>query len=244
MTVISYGQQPMFEKVTSEICDTLSKIEKPLEKLSYEESRNIIRTILIKNYSDWVNKLSEFKTNSGKKETAEYDFDQYFQHVLQMDCQNFRIIDKKLNTYLSEDKNLRQLYLRTKEFIIGLEDMSRNDDLKQFLSDSLKNENIDNFLNAIKIEIAKCKRTTSLSITLLYIDGYTFRVIYFDYLSDEPEFQIDVVFKDDLDLQIDNLNIENKTQLMIELKEIIEFNKKAKSENIKLPPPPPVPNKN
>lgn len=241
MTAISYGQQPVIEKVTSEICDTLSKIEKPLEELSYEESRNIIRTVLIKNHSDWVSELSEFKKKSGKTKMAEYDFDQYFQHVLQMDCQDFRIIDKKLDNYLSDKENLRPLHLRTKEFVIALEDQNMNQGLKQYLSDSLKNKNIDSLLNTSKAEIVKCKRTTTLSIILVYDNGYTFRVRYFDYLSDEPEFQIDVIFKDDSDFQIDNLIIKDKNQLMIELKERLEFNKKVESGKIELPPPPPPP---
>lgn len=240
-TAISYGQQPIIEKVTSEICDTLSRVEKPLEELSYEESRNIIRTVLIKNYSAWVSELSEFKKKSGKTNTAEYDFDQYFQHVLQMDCQDFRIVDKKLDTYLSDKGNLRPLHLRTKEFVIALEDNIKNQDLKQFLSDSLKNENLTNLLNASKAEIVKYKRKTTLSIILVYDNGYTFRVRYFDYLSDEPEFQIDVIYKDDSDCQIDNLIIKDKTQLMIELKERLEFNKKVESGEIELPPPPPPP---
>ncbi len=246
MTVISYGQQPVIEKVTTEICDTLSKIEKPLKELSYEESRNIIRSVLVKNYSDWVNELSEFKKKSGKTNTAEYDFDQYFQHLLQLDCQDFRIVDKKLDTYLSDKEKLRPLHLRTKEFVILLEDQSRNQDLKQFLSDSLNNENIDSLLNKSKAEIVKCKRVTTLSIILLHDNGYSFRVRYFDYLSDEPEFQIDIIFKDNLDLEIDNLIIKDKAQLMIELKERIEFNKKVDNGEVKLPhpPPPPAPKKN
>ena len=245
-TVISYGQQPVIEKVTSEICDTLSRVEKPLEELSYEESRNIIRTVLIKNYSAWVSELSEFKKKSGKTNKDEYDFDQYFQHVLQMDCQDFRIVDKILDTYLSDKENLRPLHLRTKEFVIALEDHIKNQDLKQFLSDSLKNENLTNLLNASKAEIVKCKRTTTLSIILVYDNGYTFRVRYFDYLSDKPEFQIDVIYKDDSDYQIDNLIIKDKTQLMIELKESLEFNKKIESGEIELTPPPPpqAPKKN
>ena len=241
MTVVAYGQQPVVEKVTTEICDTLSKIEKPLEELSYEESRNVIRSVLIKNYSDWVSELSEFKKMSGKTNTAEYDFDQYFQHVLQLDCQEFRIIDKKLDTYLSDKEKLRPLHLRTKKFVIALEDQNKNKDLKQYLSDSLKNADIDSLLNTSKAEIAKCKRTTTLSIILVYDNGYTFRVRYFDYLSDEPEFQIDVIFKDDSNFQIDNLIIKDKAQLMIELKERIEFNKKVESGEVELPPPPPPP---
>ncbi len=238
MTAISYGQQPIIKKVTSEICDTLSKIEKPLGELSYEESRNIIKTVLIKNYSDWVSELSDFKKKTGKTNTAEYDFDKYFQHVLQMDCQNFRILDKKLDTYLSDKKKLRPLHLKAKEFIIALEDQFKNNDLRQFLSDNLKSKNIDDLLNTSKIEIAKCKRTTTLSVILVYVNGYTFRVRYFDYLSDEPEFQIDLVFKDNLDLKIDNLIIKDKTQLMIESKKRIEFNKKIENGEIALPPPP------
>lgn len=245
MTAISYGQQPVIEKVTSEICDTLSRVEKPLEDLSYEESKNIIKTVLIKNYSAWVGELSEFKKKSGKTNTAEYDFNQYFQHILQMDCKDFRIVDKKLDTYLSDKENLRPLHLRTKEFVIALEDQSKNLDLKQFLSDSLKNENITSLLNTSKSEIVKCKRTTSLSIILVYDNGYTFRVRYFDYLSDEPEFQIDVIYKDDSDFQIDNLIIKDKTQLIIELKERLEFNKKVERGKIELPPPcPPAQKKN
>ena len=246
MTAISYGQMPVIEKVTSEICDTLSKIEKPLEELSYEESKNIIRTVLIKNYSDWLTELSEFRKKTGKTNTAEYDFDQYFHHVLQMDCQSFRIIDKKLDTYLFDMENLRPLYLRTKEFIIALEDQFKDIDLKQFLCDSLNNENLSGLLNRSRIEVTKCKRTTTLSIILVFVDDYTFRARYFDYLTDEPEFQIDLIFKDDSDLQIDNLIIKDKTQLMLELEERIEFNKKVKSGEIELPPPqpPPTPKKN
>jgi len=244
ITAASFGQQAVIERVTSEICDALSKTEKPLEEMSYEESRNIIRTVLIKNYYDWMKELNAFKENSGKTETAEYDFDKYFQHVLQMDCQNFRKIDKKLDTYLSEKENLRPLHLKTKEFVIGLEDKLKNKDLKKLLNDSLNNENIDSLLKMSKIEIDKCKRTTTLSIILVYVDGYTFRVRYFDYLTDRPEFQIDVIFKDYTDLQIDNLIIKDKNQLLIELKERIEFNKKVESGEIKLPPPPPAPKKN
>ena len=241
MTVISYGQQPVIEKVTTEICNKLSKIEKPLKELSHEESRNIIKGVLVKNYSDWVNELSEFKKKSGKTNTAEYDFDQYFQHLLQLDCQDFRIIDEKLDTYLSDNKKLRPLHLKTKEFVILLEDQSTNQDLKQILSDSLNNKNIDNLLNKSKAQIVKCKRVTTLSIILVYDNGYTFRVRYFDYLSNEPEFQIDVIFKDNLDLKIDNLIIKDKAQLMIELKERIEFNKKVDNGEITLPPPPSPP---
>ena len=244
ITVISYAQQPVIEKVTFEICDTLSKIKKPLEEVSYEESRNIIKIVLIKNYTDWVSEFNEFKKKSGKANTDQYDFELYLLHVLQVDCKNFRIIDKKLDTYLSDKENLRPLHLSTKAFIIALEDQLKNNDLKQFLSDSLKNENIDSLLNTSKIEIAKILRTTKLSIILVYVDGYTFRVRYFDYLSDEPEFQIDVIFNDDSDLQIDSLIIKDKTQLMIELKERIEFNKKVESGEIELPPPPPPSNKN
>ena len=48
-------------------------------------------------------------------------------------------------------------------------------------------------------------------------------------MTDELEFQIDVIFKDDTDLQIDNLIIKDKTQLMIESKERVEFYKKVES---------------
>jgi hypothetical protein len=241
IAVSMLGQQQVIEKIIPEICDSLYKTEKPLEKMSYQESRNLIRTILVKNYSDWVKELNEFKKMSGNSKTAEYDFDQYFQHLLQLDCQNFRIIDKKLDSYLSEKRNLRPLYLITKEFIIGLEDNLKNNDLKRHINNSLKGTDIENILNESKVTLNKCKRTTTLNILLVYVNGYTYRVRYFDFLSNEPEYQIDIIFKDDSDLLIDNLTIKNKKQLMIELKERIEFNEKVESGEIKIPPPPAPP---
>ncbi len=156
----SYGQQPVIEKVTSEICDTLSKMKKSIESLSQEESIDLVRTAIIKNYSAWTKEFNEFKKISSNAKTAEYDFDIYFQHILQINCPKFRIINDKLDTYLSNEEKSRLLYLRTKKFIIELEDGQKNKELTKFFSDSLKNRKIDRLLNTskLKLKIVKGKQ--------------------------------------------------------------------------------------
>ena len=118
-------------------------------------------------------------------------------------------------------------------------DKISNDILTSFFSDSLSNNTSDDILNTIKNQISVCKMTSTLSIILVYINGYTFRVRFFDYLTNEPEFQIDVIFTNLDDLLIDKIETKDKQLLMIELKKRIEYNKKVESGEIKLPPPPP-----
>ncbi len=42
ITVTAFSQQQITKKITTEICDTLSMIEKPIEELSNKESKNTI----------------------------------------------------------------------------------------------------------------------------------------------------------------------------------------------------------
>lgn len=78
---------------------------------------------------------------------------------------------------------------------------------------------------------------------LIYDEGYTFRARYFDYKTSLPEFQIDIIFRDDLDLFIDNLQIKNRQRLLQQREKRMQFNQKVDSGEIPLPPPPPVKNK-
>ncbi|WP_298507141.1 hypothetical protein [uncultured Maribacter sp.] len=236
----SFGQQPVINSVTLEICNALSNSKKSPEELSYEDSRNIIKNAISINSSDWISEINNFKKKTGQPELAYYE---YFLHILRIDCPNFRRIEDKFEKKSYTNDKSKLLHLKAKEFVIGLQDNLKNIDLKKLVSNNIEKNNIENLLNLSKVEINKCKRTSTFYIMLIHTNGYTYRVTYIDYLTTESEFQIDIIFNDDTDLLIDNLIIKSKNQLMKELKERIDFNKKVKSGKINIPPPPPNINK-
>jgi len=241
-TNFTYCQSPIFDKITTEICDSLNNLTTPLDSLSLKSYQQITYSIIISNYYDWKKYLVEF-TNDGQEE---HIFDAYFEHFLQIKCKSFRRVNKRFDTYLTRKRDLdkRPHYLVAKDFIFSLEDSIDNDSLILYLDEKLRNDSIKNILALSKQEINNCKWTSWLSIILTGENGSTFRVRFFNVKIDEPEFQIDINFKDIFDLKIDNIEIKQKNQLMQELKERREFNKKVENGEIDFPEPPPPPKKN
>ncbi len=227
--VIGLSQQSAVEKVTEEICDSVSKIKKPLHEITAKESKNIVTKFLIDNISLWNKDLNDFKQQTGR---SALQFDQYFQHALQVKCKEFRILDLKLDRYLIDDIKSREIYLKGKEFVIALEDNKSNSDLIEFFNDNLKTPETLRKLETCKEEINKVKNSTILSIIMVYKDGFTLNIGYYDYLTNAHEFQIYINFKSNTDLLIDNLKFKDKSTL---IKESMEIDK------IQLPPPPPPP---
>lgn len=241
-TNLSFSQPPIFDKITTEICDSLNNLSTPIDSLSLESYQQITYSIILSNYIEWKKYLVDFKSNGQE----EYVFDGYFEHILKIKCKNFRRINKRFDTYLTQKRELekRPLYLTTKDFVFSLVDKINNDSLISYLDDELKTDSIMSILQLSKQEINNCKWTSTLSFVLIYENGFTFRVRYFNVENDDPEFQIDVNFKDATDLMIDNIEIKEKELLMQELKERIEFNRKIEQGEIDFPEPPPPPKKN
>ncbi|MFK7771404.1 MAG: nuclear transport factor 2 family protein [Saprospiraceae bacterium] len=232
-----FGQLPIMDKISNEICDSLSKLNEPLEDLSLESYKNIQREIILSNYLDWKKEIATFKKTTNQEEWV---YDSYYQHILQLKCKEFRVINTNFDNYLVEERhaNIRPIYLKSKEFVFLLEQNATYEKLEKYLSLELKNSTIKALLQLSQKEIDKYKWTSTLSNIHTSENGNTFRVRYSDYTNRETKFQIDISFKDKKDLQIDKLEIKLDQQLKEELKRRIEFNKKIESGELELPPPP------
>lgn len=130
LTNCIFGQQQFVQKIATQICDSLANMDEPLQDLTKWESRGIVKAVINKNYFEWVITLNEYKANTGKRD---YTFDQYCQHVFQTECKAYRAIYNKLDTYLETEPNLRPLYFKAREFVLGLEDNLNNEMLSTFL---------------------------------------------------------------------------------------------------------------
>ena len=224
--------------VTSQVCDSLSNPGVFVEEFTNEDWINTVRPILMINSQSWFKELNEYKVHTGN---TEYEFDQYFQHILKIECPSYRVIDKRFDAYLEDDEHLLPLYNTAKDFIYGIVDNISRERLNELFDEDFRHQGLDSLLNMCKDEINRCKRQSTLSIMLVYVDGYTFRVRYFDYRTNEPELQIDLIFADNTDSLIDHLHLKNKKTLMIERSEQNEFYEKVQRGEVDLPPPPPPP---
>lgn len=227
-----YSQSETLKKITAEICDSLENSTKPLNKLHRHEAFSIMRKVLRNNRVAWINEVNDFKKRTGK---TDYDFDAYFKHILQIDCENYRIVDKVIDSYLVDEK-LRAHYLQTKKFDFALKDNLQNNVLKNFLNDSLHHTSIDSLLNICKKEINTFKRTTNVYI--MQVGNYSFNIRYFDYLTTEQVFQIDIIYQDDTDLLIDDIIVKDKKQLKKIEADYQNFMKKVEKGEAEIPPPP------
>ncbi|MCB9169081.1 MAG: hypothetical protein H6594_01880 [Flavobacteriales bacterium] len=232
----TFGQIPSFDGIVEDVCDSLKSIEGSLEELSYEQSIEIVRKGIVENPVEWEKAHSDFnQIRTGD----DYIFLKYFEHISQLACPQYRIIDIKMDTYLYDNPELRSLYLTTKSFIGSAEDNLGYHRLSEFLRDSIQGEDTNILLTDIEKHMDEYEKISSLSIILVYINGYTFRVRYSDLKTGHTIFQLDVIFKDNKDQLIDSLVIKKKDVLEVERLENIEYYKKVESGEIKIPPPPP-----
>lgn len=224
----------MIEKISNEICDSLSKIETDIENLSINKSKSIIHHFLYKNQHEWNRELNEYKN---KTSNDEYHFDQYFQHFTLSKCKNFRILFNKIDRYLEDTKELVPIYLKTKDFIFMLEDNSPNEKLLEYFNVNFEEKT----LAQLKRKISNIKLYSSLSIVLTGSDYYTFVVRYFDYKTNENLYQLDISFKNSSSTTIDKIETKNKKQIKKELKRMKKFYKDVENGDAEIPTPPPPP---
>lgn len=239
---ITFSQFPIMDKVSNEICDSLSKIKIPIEDLSLDSYKKIQRYFILSNYDKWKAEIAKFEKDTNQKDWV---YDNLYRHTLQLKCEEFRIIDLNYDNYLTKERDLkiRPQYLISREFTYLLEQDSSYQKLESFLNQNIQSEETKKLIEISKKEIDKFKWKTTLSNILTYENGFTFRIRYSDYTNRETEykqtkFQIDINFKDETDLLIDKIEIKFEKQLKEELKSRIEYNKKIESGEIESPSPP------
>ncbi len=234
-TLTSVAQETALKKIAKEACDSLNKIEKPLTELSGAEGRQVIVSKFRKHISQWIVEENQYIDSTGQ---TRHDLNQYFEHYMQLTCPDYCVIDRKKDKYLEDQPIARSLYLKSKEFIICLEQQVHEDSLRTFLDPTLFSDSLSE-LKLARALIHRCKFNSTLSNILVYTNGFTFRARYFNYLDGSPEFQIDIIFTDEQDQLIDRIEIKNRELLIKEYHDRLEFNKKVESGEIDLPPPPP-----
>lgn len=230
------GQTAEFMEVVESVCDTVKKIETPIDELGLENAKQLlVHGINRSNSIAWLNELDRYKAeNKG----FEYGFNQYFYYLIQSECPDAREFCNLFDNYLKDD-SINPHYLKVKEFANLLEDHPQIDSLTPFFSKEVESDTLSKILAFSKTRIDHFEGEISRNIVLVYVDGYTFKVRYFGYRSDDPEFHMYVNFRNADDLLFDSIEIRDKDYLMEEKRERLEFSKKVQEGKLSLPPPPP-----
>ena len=234
-----HGQVPDLSGVVSSVCDTLNRVTVPLHSLGKGGSTGLILQAIHDNQEEWQSALSALEISD---EPEVYDLVSFLKQLLKLDCPDYRIIEDSSDQYLVERyAHLRPAYFRAKSFKRALEDNREETHLLKYLSDSLNNFAVLQLIRTAKAQIEKYKRNCTVSNLWVDNEGNTFRVRYAGLRSGNTMFQIDLVFKDINDELIDVIRIKEYAQLEVERKQLIEFNRRIESGEIKLPPPPTPP---
>ncbi len=220
-SLVVFAQQKEAEKMVEQMCDEIIRVMNDEE---FEET-------------DWGMRSIDFGRKYGKKD----DFypDQYLQHLISQDCPMYEKFSRQYDTHLKRKPEQRKLYFVTKKLILALETEIDLEKTKLLFSEKAKSED---WSQAVLVSIAKLqtiKRTTWVSNVLVFENGYTFRIRFVDFITNEAQFQIDVHFNDVSDELIDAFSYKNGGLLRKEEEARKEFNKKVESGEFKVPPPPP-----
>lgn len=229
----SQSEVTVVNLVSEEICNKLN-ISKKLKELTKEQASDIIENGIKKYEEDWKKEVSRFPDS---------DLKGLLIHQLLLDCQNYWVIDTKLDgesyhagkTYFSEIQKNR--YYIVKEFLVIAAATKETSSLFKFFDTKVDQNSLSMKLADLIKELQKYTKHSIIEISVTPRSNI-FHTLYSDYKSGLSLVKVNFQFNDANSLLIDDW-------VFFPYDELRKDDAELEKMDFKNIPPPPLPlNKN